>query len=191
MRLVSEKEVFTNSVLRKEIIESMKRGDIFIYPTDTVYGIGCSLENFQNAQKIYTAKQRPINKPFSVIVPSKEWIYKNCEISEENKSFLENLLPGPYTAVLPLKKGIKFEANKSNGIGVRIPKHPIAELVKEAGILLITTSVNIAGEKHAKSVQEIPDEIKQIADWIIDAGELGGSPSRVFDMTGELTVKRY
>src|SRR3989338_1529733 len=122
MRLFSEKEVFTNSALRKEIIESMKRGDIFIYPTDTVYGIGCSLENAQQAQKIYMAKQRPINKPFSAIVPSKEWIYSNCEISGENKAFLESLLPGPYTVVLNLKKGIKFESNKSNDIGVRIPK---------------------------------------------------------------------
>ena len=74
---------------------------IFIYPTDTIYGIGCDAENEFLVDKISEIKKRDI-KPFSVIAPSVEWILENCETTKEE---IEKFLPGAYTLILKKKDG--------------------------------------------------------------------------------------
>ena len=110
-------EVITGYFNKKKIINEIKAGKIFIYPTDTIYGLGCDATNTRAIRKIREIKRRSA-KPFSVIAPSKEWIVKNCKASMED---IKNL-PGPYTYFVDLKnvKAVSSAINpEGNTLGVR------------------------------------------------------------------------
>jgi len=194
MKVVKLSDVLRNSQTRKKVIEDMKIGKIFVYPTDTIYGIGCSAEVLDSVEKIEKAKGRESGKKFSVIAPGEEWIWKHADMSKANMLFADSLLPGPYTIVVKARPNapVAVVSFEDKSMGIRIPKHPIAEIIKEAGIPFISTSVNLSGEKPVSSIDEIPEEIKSITDWAIDAGRISGLPSRVFDLRGnDVKILRY
>jgi L-threonylcarbamoyladenylate synthase len=149
-------------------------GKIFIYPTDTVYGLGCNAEDKKTVEKIKQIKKRDKDKPLSIIAPSKEWIKKHCVIDVK----LNKYLPGPYTLILR-KKDPDFlnYVSPTEFIGVRIPTCPFSLQVSKAKVPFISTSVNFAGEPFATSIKEIPKQILKKADIIIDKGKLNGQPS--------------
>ncbi|QQR92898.1 MAG: threonylcarbamoyl-AMP synthase [Candidatus Iainarchaeum archaeon] len=166
-----------------EIIRAMRAGKIFIYPTDTIYGIGCAALDAGAVKRIRALKSREIQKPFSVIAPSKDWIHTHFGV--RFPEFLEKL-PGPFTFILPKKVvGFLREVAAGESVGVRIPKHPFTQLVEEAGIPFVTTSVNISGQPHAKSISDIPKEMREAVDYVVDAGKLENPPSEIWDLSGE------
>ena len=171
-------------------IEAIK-SNVIIYPTDTVYGIGCNAENEMLVERIFTIKGRDKKKPMSVIAPNKKWILANCAVSRE---ILDKYLPGPYTLILKKKNPdfLKYATSGTHTLGVRIPAHRISKLVEVAGIPFITTSANISGGKSPKTLSEIPDEVKNAADIIIDGGTLSGTPSTIVDCQSgaEKIIKR-
>ncbi len=193
MMIIKLSQIEGKSQARKQAIDAMKKGDIFIYPTDTIYGIGCNAEKAESVRKISDAKGRESGKQFSVIAPGKEWIWKNASLSAENKKLIDSMLPGPYTFIVKAKPvAPRAVVSGEKSMGVRIPRHPISDIVEGAGIPFVTTSVNISGQEHACSVSEIPEKIKHVADWVIDAGRIGGLPSRVFDLrTDDVKILRY
>jgi len=155
-------------------VKHILEGNIFIYPTDTIYGIGCNAEDKIAVEKIKNIKERDRDKPLSVIAPGFEWIQKNCFVDVDLKKYL----PGPYTIILR-KKNPVFLNHVSNTefIGVRIPACNFSQNVKKAGVPFITTSVNISGEPFALNIEDVPKQILDKVDFIIDEGELNGSPS--------------
>ncbi|MBN2042753.1 MAG: threonylcarbamoyl-AMP synthase [Candidatus Aenigmarchaeota archaeon] len=175
----------------REITEAIVKGSVFVYPTDTLYGIGCNAENAEAVKRVCEAKQRPPDKPFSVIVPSKDWIRENTVISKENMEFVNNLLPGPYTIILKAKKAIPFVTSKEKTMGLRIPRNEFCDLIREQGILFVTTSVNLSEDEPVTSVKDIPAQMKERVDFAIDAGELGRYGSRVFDLTKGFEIVRF
>lgn len=193
MRVIKLSQAVRKSPVRKELIEAMRKGEIFVYPTDTIYGIGCNAEKAESVRKIADAKGRESGKQFSVIAPGKEWIWKNASLSAANKKLADNMLPGPYTFIMKAKPGApRAVVSSEKSMGVRIPTHQISKIVEDAGIPFVTTSVNVSGEEHACSVNEIPEKMKGIADWVIDAGKIGGLASRVFDLrTDDVKILRY
>jgi len=165
--IIKEKE------LTKEIIGRLK-SEIFIYPTDTIYGIGCDAENYDLIQKIREIKERD-ERPMSVIAPSVKWILDNFEIGED---LIRKYLPGPYTLILKKReidflKGVSF----NEFVGVRIPDCSFTEVLQGLGIPIVTTSVNLSGDKPANRMGEIDERIFGKVEIIIDAGELSGRPS--------------
>jgi L-threonylcarbamoyladenylate synthase len=124
-------------------------------------------------------------QPFSVIAPSKDWIKENLEYKEEFSEWLDKL-PGPYTLIMKLKnKDCISEETTANRdtLGVRIPDNWFSDVVKEANIPIITTSVNVHGEKPITSVAEIPESIKSKIDFAIDDGVIKGNPSTIVNLT--------
>lgn len=185
MKIIKLKDLKGN----KEILKDLK-DKIFIYPTDTVYGIGCNVEG--PVDKIYEIKARDKEKPFSVIVPSKKWIYENCILSKPNKDLIENLLPGPYTIILKYKKVPKKLENEKQTIGVRIFDNLFTEILRQENILFITTSANLKGQDTIKTLKDVPKEIEKIVSWYIDAGKLENRPSRIFDLTSnDIKILRH
>jgi L-threonylcarbamoyladenylate synthase len=159
-----------------EIIAAIKKGKIFIYPTDTIYGIGCDATNKKAVDKIRQIKQSDKDKPLSVIAPGIDWIKENLIIDAD----LNKYLPDPYTIILK-KKNPEFltHVSSNESIGVRIPNHEFTRIIQKAKVPFITTSVNLSGEPFATNISEIPPEILDEVDYIIDYGELNGKPSTI------------
>lgn len=150
--------------MNSEIIPKILHGNIFIYPTDTLYGIGCNALNQNSVKKIRDIKGRD-EKPFSVIAPSIDWIKEHFIVDVE----LENYLPGPYTVILKKKNPeFLFWVSNKETMGVRIPKHKFTKTIQKAEVPFITTSVNLSGNPPARTLQEIPESIKSQADEIIE-----------------------
>lgn len=167
-----------------DFVKEILTGKIFIYPTDTIYGIGCNALNKDSVAKIRSLKQR-IAKPFSVIAPNKEWIRRNCKVNEEGEKWLLKL-PGPYTLILErrIKNCVAKETNSlEDEIGVRIPDHWFTELIAKTGIPFVTTSVNLSGEPYMTSLEGLDETIKNNVDFIIYEGEIEGKESMKIDLT--------
>lgn len=158
-----------------DFIEDIKNGAIFIYPTDTIYGLGCDATNSESVQLIKKIKYREKDKPMSVIAPSAKWIKDNCVVDD---ALLKKYLPGPYTLILK-KKNPAFlkEVSSNDSLGVRIPDSEFTKLVEKSGRPFITTSVNFTGEPFAVKISDIPPQILDMVDIIIGVGELAGRPS--------------
>ncbi len=174
---------------KDSIIESIKDGIIFIYPTDTIYGIGCNAQISKSVRKIRMLKGRATN-PFSVIAPSVEWIKENCVVTKEAEEWLEKL-PGPYTLILRLKnpKSVAKEVNPGlNTLGVRIPNHWISKIVAEAEVPIVTTSVNRSNEAYMTSLEDLDPSIKKGIDFVLYEGEKEGKPSKIVDLSGDLKI---
>ena len=157
------------------MLQYIKQGKIFIYPTDTIYGIGCDANNEKAVKRLRKIKQS--KQPFSIIAPSKAWIRNNTHCPEK---YLK-LLPGPYTFIVKLKTNILKEARANSPyIGVRIPKHPFTKNIKTP---FITTSANIHKTKPITEISQIPKELLNQVDIIINVGKLNNKPSTIYDLT--------
>jgi L-threonylcarbamoyladenylate synthase len=161
----------------ERLIHLIKKGYLFIYPTDTVYGIGCNALIEESVKKIKQIKARDKDKPLSIIAPSKQWIFENLIANEE---LIDNYLPGPYTLLLK-KKNPEFlkEASSTGILGVRIPAHEFTKLIEKAGVPFITTSVNLSGEKPSSKIEDIKIDILEQVDVVINDGALSGTPSTI------------
>ncbi|MBR9678443.1 MAG: threonylcarbamoyl-AMP synthase [Nanoarchaeota archaeon] len=165
----------------KKASKILKEGGIVIYPTDTVYGLGCNAFNRKTIERIRNLKGRT-NKPFSVAVADIEGVHSVAKVNEWQEETLLKNLPGAYTFVLEKKSFVPDSVSKK-GIGVRIPDHEhCLTLLESVEFPVITTSANISGQKPARSVKEIPKEILDKVDFVVDAGELGGKSSAVVDL---------
>ena len=153
--------------IEQDIIKRIKSDAIFIYPTDTIYGVG-AIWNEKNIERINKLKKR--KKPLSVIVPSKEWIRKNCVVDEKYLKYL----PGKYTLI------VKY---KEKTLGVRIIDHWFQQTVKKINKPIITTSANITNNKPMTDLNNIPFEV----DFIIYEGKIEGKPSTIINtLTGKI-----
>ena len=160
-----------------ELVKEIKAGKIFIYPTDTIYGLGCDATNKKAVEKIKTIKERDRDKPLSVIAPNMKWIKENLIIDCD----LDKYLPGPYTVILK-KKNPEFLSHIAKGetLGIRIPANHFTKEIQKAQVPFVTTSVNLSGEPFTLSTNEIKPEIKKQIDHIIFTNEkLSGEPSKL------------
>lgn len=186
MRVLNSDE---SKIEKGAIIESVIDGAVFIYPTDTIYGIGCNAQLSKSVKKIRKLKGRAAN-PFSVIAPSVDWITENCNVTEESEGWLDRL-PGPYTLILKLKnlKCVAKEVNQGlQTLGVRIPNHWTAKLISEANVPVVTTSVNKSNEGYMTSLEDLDPAIKKGVDFAVYEGSKEGRPSRIVDLTGKARI---
>lgn len=166
-------------------VEILKSGGVIIYPTDTVYGIGCDIFNKEALDRVYAIKHDAGTKLFSFICPNLKDISKYARVSDFAYKSMKKLLPGPYTFVLPAAKEVPKKLwTKRDTVGIRVPDHNIAlTLAKELGNPIISTSVtNRKGE-----VLYNPDEIQAIfnsqVDLMLSCGPLDGIPSSIVDLS--------
>lgn len=176
-----------------EILREIRNGAIFIYPTDTIYGIGCDATNPKAVEKVRKAKQRD-NKPYSVIAPSKEWIKKNCIAENTQAKKWLNMLPGPFTLILKLKchQCVAKNITGNKALGVRIPDNWSSSIAKDLNRPIVTTSANLSGEAYMTSLDDLDENIKEKVDIIIYEGEKRGRPSTLVNLTEDkpAVVKR-
>ncbi|MCK5282225.1 MAG: threonylcarbamoyl-AMP synthase [Nanoarchaeota archaeon] len=172
-----------------DILINIEEGHIFIHPTDTIYGIGCDATNKDAVRKIRDVKDRH-ESPFSVIAPSKEWIFENCHVNEKAKEWIDKL-PGGYTLIFKLKNKDCIAANVNfdfDSLGVRIPDHWFSEEVSKIGKPVVTTSANKSGENFMTSLNNLNSDIQKYIDFIIYEDEKHGRPSTIVDLREEEPV---
>jgi len=152
-----------------DFVDDIKHGAVFIYPTDTIYGLGCDATNLESVGLIKKMKYRDRDKPMSVIAPSVEWIKEHLVVEE---AIIEKYFPGPYTLILKKKNPDFMKHISSNdSIGVRIPDCEFTELVEKAGVPFITTSVNFVGKPFAVKISDINHDILDAVDIVIIDGK--------------------
>ncbi len=180
MEIINQKEL---ELRKEEILKRIKSGEVFIHPTDTIYGISCNALNDKAVEKIRKIKEQ-FYRPFSVWVPSLRWIRENCLVDKKVEEWLKKL-PGPYTLILKLKnkKAVsKQVVLNSESLGVRWPEHWFGKMVQELGFPIVTTSVNKAGQAFMTSLESMDEKIKLKIDFVIYEGEKEARPSKIIDL---------
>ena len=179
MKTVKLEDILNDRDARNSMLEEIRTGSVLVYPTDTIYGIGCNALIADSVRRIRKIKKA--EHPFSVIAPSTEWILKNLVV--ENRKSLD-VLPGPYTLIFRKREPFFLrEVSPIPTLGVRIPAHPITKIVREIGIPFVTTSANLSGKQPVRKASEAK-RLKGV-NYIIDGGTLANPPSIVVDLSGE------
>lgn len=154
--------------------EILKRGGIVIFPTETVYGIGANALNENAVKKIYEAKQRPIDKPISLLVSNMDMVKMiSKDISELEYKLMEAFFPGPFTIILKKKDIVPSVVTcGQDTVGVRMPDLTLTrKLIDFAGVPLASPSANISGKPSGTNLESIIDDFKNSVDYYIDGGE--------------------
>lgn len=166
-------------------IKALSKGELVVYPTDTLYGLGADIFNESAVKKVYHVKNRPIDNPLSIAVSCVDEIENIAYVNEQVFSFAKKFLPGVLTIVLKKKKIVPdIVTGGLDNIAIRIPDNRIAiELLSSFGPLTCT-SANAHGKKTPALINEIIMQFKQkdIAVFI-DDGRLNGKPSTIVDLT--------
>jgi L-threonylcarbamoyladenylate synthase len=147
----------------------MREGGVAVFPTDTLYGIGCSPDDPGAVERLYELKGRPKDKPSAVMFFSVEAAEPVLsEVGPRTRAGLEKLLPGPVLAVLP------------GGKGIRIPR---IDGLEAARVAVLQTSANLAGGPDPRTLADVPETLRAGADLVLDGGKLPGVPSTVVDLS--------
>jgi len=159
----------------------LKNGKIIIYPTDTVWGMGCDPFNQKAIDELFNIKGKKI-EGLSVMLNDIEKIYETCETNETSKKIIEEFLPGPVTLILKSKEKFAKGVMRNGNIAIRVPMNETAlNLAKE--IPVVTTSANLHGEKIAENIKEAK-EIFGPTCFYLDGEKPKGIESTIIDLTG-------
>ncbi len=171
----------------EQAVEILRNGGLIIYPTDTVYGIGCDITQKAAIERIYRVKGMAKQKPLSFVCSDIKDISKYAKISTSNYRDLRKYLPGPYTFILPGTREVpKVLLSKQKTVGIRIPDHALTmAIVNALGNPIISTSVNISEQSFASDPQEFSQYYEGQVDLILDSGPTWAELSSVIDMTND------
>jgi len=168
-------------------VEILRNGGLIIYPTDTVYGIGCDISQKSAIERIYRIKGMDKQKPLSFMCADMKHISKYAKISTTNYRYMRKYLPGPYTFILPGTREVpKALLSKQKTVGIRIPDHQLTlAIVQALGNPIISTSVNISEKSFASDPQEFSEYYEGQVDLILDSGPTWAELSSVIDLTDD------
>ncbi|MCS6862647.1 MAG: L-threonylcarbamoyladenylate synthase, partial [Abditibacteriales bacterium] len=168
-------------------VEVLQSGGVVIFPTDTVYGIGCDALHTAAVEKVFQIKGREAGKPLPVLVASVGDLPRLVRtVPPVARKLMEKFLPGGVTVVLPKRASVPdIVTAGTETIGVRIPDHPVTlALLRLSGVALTAPSANFSGEPPPRRVADMPMSLLEQVDVVIDDGDApGGVPSTVVDMT--------
>lgn len=185
----------------KEIIEKtvdiLKKGQIIMYPTDTIWGIGCDATDFDAVSRIYEIKKRMETKSMLILVNSKEMLENYTESIPDIAYQLIEASTRPLTIVYPIAKNLAKNLPADDGsIGIRITSNDFCvKLINAFGRPIVSTSANFAGEKSPLGFFDISEEIKNLVDYIVPLKQEEFSPRKSSDiikvkLSGEIQIIR-
>ncbi len=178
--------------LIRKAAEILIAGGVVIYPTDTVYGFGCSIENKDAIERIHLIKGQRTDKPFSFVCSDLKHISEYAHVSNAAFKTMKHLIPGAYTFILPaakMKQLPKILVSKRRTVGIRVPDNRVTmALVKEIGHPILSSSVTSPNGEILNDPEHIAEEFKNSVDLILDGGVLHSDPSTVLDLTDDHPV---
>ncbi|HET6557810.1 MAG TPA: L-threonylcarbamoyladenylate synthase [Prolixibacteraceae bacterium] len=178
----------------RRVVDVLQRGGIIIYPTDTVYGLGCDITNTKAVEKIARYKNVSVEKSNLSFICSDLSHLSDFSRPVSNQLFklLKRYLPGPFTFILDANSNVpKYFKGKKKTVGIRIPDNPIIlQIVRVLGNPIMSTSIHDEDEiiEYSTDPELIHEKFKDIADLVIDGGYGDNVPSTIVDCTGEMPV---
>lgn len=172
------------------VVDILKDGGVIIYPTDTVYGIGCDITKPKAVERIMQIKEvKPRDAQFSFICSDLSHITDFARLNNSNFKLLKRNLPGPFTFILPgLNRVPDYFISKRKTVGIRIPDNNIIlELVRLLGNPILTTSLKDDDDiiEYTTDPELIYEKYADIVDAVIDGGYGDNTPSTVVDCTDD------
>ncbi len=158
----------------KEMGETIQKGEIVVFPTETVYAIGTNGLDEEAIRKLYKIKQRPFDKPTSLLVSDMKMIEALvADITDKEYKLMKTFFPGPLTIILKEKNIVPNILTGNTGtIGIRMPENEIArKLIAYANVPIAAPSANIANKPSGTNIENIINDFKETVDYYIDGGE--------------------
>lgn len=173
----------------KEAADTIRKGELVAFPTETVYGLGADAMNPQASKRIYAAKGRPSDNPLIVHIADIADLERiSDEVPEEANRLAEAFWPGPLTMVIPKNARIPYETTGGmDTVAVRMPNHPVAlELIRQSNCLIAAPSANTSGRPSPTLAEHVAEDLGGKIPMILDGGEVGiGIESTIIDLTEE------
>jgi len=183
------KKINLNKISQKDfsfIASQFKCGKTIVYPTDTIYGLGCDATNQKAVDQIFKIKRRKKKQSLLVLVSSISMLKKYTYISKRQIEYLKKCWSGPVTVILKDRGRLaKNVASQEKSLAVRLPKSKfLTKMIREVGIPMVSTSINISGKESILDPEKINKELgKEKPDVVIDAGILPQKkPSKIIDI---------
>jgi len=177
--IIKLEDEFIDEKKLRETVDVLTKGGLVIVPTETVYGIVVNSLNKEAVKRLYEIKKRPLSKPFTIIIDSKERIEEfSKNIPRSAYKLIDKFWPGPLTIVL---------SNEKETVGLRMPDHPfLLKLISEVDFPLYCPSANISGKNPPSTLDEALKDLDGYVDLAIDGGPTSiGKESTVVDLTKE------
>ena len=178
-----------NEAAIKKVVDVLRNGGLIIYPTDTVYGLGCDITNTKALERIAKIKGIKLEKAnFSFICHDLSNISDYVkQIDTSTFKLLKRALPGPYTFILPGNNNLPKEFKKKTTVGIRVPDNNIIiEIVKMLGNPIVSTSIYDDDEvlEYSTDPELIFEKWQNLVDVVIDGGYGDNVPSTIIDVSG-------
>ncbi|MDB3913709.1 L-threonylcarbamoyladenylate synthase [Flavobacteriaceae bacterium] len=180
-----------NTTVINKVVEVLKKGGLIIYPTDTVYGLGCDITNAKAVEKIARIKGIKVDKSnFSFICNDLSHLSDYVkQIDTPTYKLLKRALPGPYTFILPGSKSLPKVFKKKKTVGIRIPNNNIVRAIVESlGNPIISTSIHDEDDviEYTTDPELIFEKWKHLVDGVIDGGFGDNLASTIIDLTDSI-----
>lgn len=175
----------------EKVVNILKNGGLVIYPTDTVYALGCDIKNLKAMQRLAQIKgQKLEHTNFAFICNNLSHLSDyTAQLDLPIFKLLKRYLPGPYTFILPSNKTLPHPFKKRKTVGIRVPDHPVVlEMVERLGNPILTTSIHDDDRiiDYTTDPEIIYEEWSKKVDVVIDSGFGGNIPSTVVNATAEI-----
>ena len=159
----------------KVVCNLIKNGELVIFPTETVYGIGANALDGEAVGKIFLAKGRPSDNPLIVHVANEKSIHEIAQdITEVEQKLIDNFMPGPFTLILKKKENVLPDSVTAglDTVAIRMPSNVIAKaIITFSGVPIAAPSANISGKPSGTNIEDIRKELESKVSAIIDGGE--------------------
>lgn len=176
---------------KEKIITKMMEGGIIAFPTDTVFGLGCIMDE-EAMKKIYLAKGRDFNKPLPMMCDSLNMIKKVAVLNKTAEKIIKRLTPGALTIVLNRKEDVPdYVSNGNRTIAIRVPDDEwILDLIRQIKRPIMVTSANISNAGSLLKWEDVYASMKGKIDGIVCEDALGDRASTIVDLTDDIKILR-
>ena len=170
------------------------KGGIVVFPTDTVWGIGCIYNNKESIKRLYRIKKRQPDKPTSLLIPDISWLSRLADITKEQKIIISSHWPGALTVVVPAKEGIVKNAfvTKTGKVGIRLPNHkPLLKVLSIIKTPILGPSANFASQAPPTKISQLDPKLLELVDAVFIAKNGHGKESTVISLENKkITIIR-
>lgn len=171
------------------VCEALDAGRPIVYPTDTLYGLGCDPFEAPAVERVFALKRRPADQPIALALTTRDQVPRYAHVTALAQRFIAKHLPGPVTILLRATPGAPPPLVSSTGlIGIRVPDHPVAIAITKAFGPITTTSANLHDGPSPATCDAARDQLGDAVDLYIDCGPTRhGAESTIVDLTGDST----